>query len=635
VSSYEDTYRRSVEDPDGFWLEAAQALTWEHAPKTGVDDSEAPLYRWFSDGTLNLTVNALDRHVDAGRGEEPALIHDSPVTGTKTTYSFRQLRDEVALTAGALQDLGVTTGDRVLLYMPMIPAAVIGMLACARIGAVHSVVFGGFAPRELASRIDDATPVAILTATGGIEPSRNIEYLPAIAEALEIAEHTVTSVVVKHRDGFETSLADVEDRVPGTSWYDTDTLTEAASPADPVMVASTHPLYILYTSGTTGKPKGVVRDTGGYATALAWSMPNLYGVSEGQTMFTASDVGWVVGHSYIVYAPLLVGATTVLYEGKPIGTPDAGAFWRVAAEYGARSLFTAPTALRAIRKNDPDGALIKDYDLSGFKALYAAGERLDPDTAQWAHDVLGVPVIDNWWQTETGWPIACNPVGIEEKPIKLGSPTLPVPGYQVQIVDGIGEIVNEPEVEGNIAIKLPMPPGTLATLWGNDQRYIDSYLTAFPGYYASGDSGYLDQDGYVFVMGRTDDVINVSGHRLSTGAMEQVVASHPAVAECAVIGVADPLKGQRPSGYVILKSGADVEEAELAADLVKLVRSEIGAVADFKEVRVVQALPKTRSGKILRKTMRQIADGDEYVVPSTIEDASVLDHLIGVLRPGA
>jgi propionyl-CoA synthetase len=635
VSSYEDTYRRSVEDPDGFWLEAAQALTWEHAPKTGVDDSEAPLYRWFSDGTLNLTVNALDRHVDAGRGEEPALIHDSPVTGTKTTYSFRQLRDEVALTAGALQDLGVTTGDRVLLYMPMIPAAVIGMLACARIGAVHSVVFGGFAPRELASRIDDATPVAILTATGGIEPSRNIEYLPAIAEALEIAEHTVTSVVVKHRDGFETSLAEVEDRVPGTSWYDTDTLTQAASPADPVMVASTHPLYILYTSGTTGKPKGVVRDTGGYATALAWSMPNLYGVSEGQTMFTASDVGWVVGHSYIVYAPLLVGATTVLYEGKPIGTPDAGAFWRVAAEYGARSLFTAPTALRAIRKNDPDGALIKDYDLSGFKALYAAGERLDPDTAQWAHDVLGVPVIDNWWQTETGWPIACNPVGIEEKPIKLGSPTLPVPGYQVQIVDGIGEIVNEPEVEGNIAIKLPMPPGTLATLWGNDQRYIDSYLTAFPGYYASGDSGYLDQDGYVFVMGRTDDVINVSGHRLSTGAMEQVVASHPAVAECAVIGVADPLKGQRPSGYVILKSGADVEEAELAADLVKLVRSEIGAVADFKEVRVVQALPKTRPGKILRKTMRQIADGDEYVVPSTIEDASVLDHLIGVLRPGA
>jgi propionyl-CoA synthetase len=635
VRSYEDTYRRSVEDPDGFWLEAAQALTWEHAPKTGVDDSEAPLYRWFSDGTLNLTVNALDRHVDAGRGEEPALIHDSPVTGTKTTYSFRQLRDEVALTAGALQDLGVTTGDRVLLYMPMIPAAVIGMLACARIGAVHSVVFGGFAPRELASRIDDATPVAILTATGGIEPSRNIEYLPAIAEALEIAEHTVTSVVVKHRDGFETSLAEVEDRVPGTSWYDTDTLTQAASPADPVMVASTHPLYILYTSGTTGKPKGVVRDTGGYATALAWSMPNLYGVSEGQTMFTASDVGWVVGHSYIVYAPLLVGATTVVYEGKPIGTPDAGAFWRVAAEYGARSLFTAPTALRAIRKNDPDGALIKDYDLSGFKALYAAGERLDPDTAQWAHDVLGVPVIDNWWQTETGWPIACNPVGIEEKPIKLGSPTLPVPGYQVQIVDGIGEIVNEPEVEGNIAIKLPMPPGTLATLWGNDQRYIDSYLTAFPGYYASGDSGYLDQDGYVFVMGRTDDVINVSGHRLSTGAMEQVVASHPAVAECAVIGVADPLKGQRPSGYVILKSGADVEEAELAADLVKLVRSEIGAVADFKEVRVVQALPKTRSGKILRKTMRQIADGDEYVVPSTIEDASVLDHLIGVLRPGA
>lgn len=633
VSSYEDTYRRSVEDPDGFWLEAAQALTWEHAPTTGVDESEAPLYRWFSDGTLNLTVNALDRHVAAGRGDAPALIHDSAVTDSKTTYTYSQLLDEVATTAGALQDLGVTTGDRVLLYMPMVPAAVIGMLACARIGAVHSVVFGGFAPRELASRIDDAAPVAILTATGGIEPSRNIEYLPAIAESLEIAEHQVAHVAVTHRDGFKTSLEDVKDRVPGAQWHDTETLKQAASPAAPVIVPSTHPLYILYTSGTTGKPKGVVRDTGGYATALAWSMPNLYGVSEGQTMFTASDVGWVVGHSYIVYAPLLVGATTVLYEGKPIGTPDAGAFWRVAAEHGAVSLFTAPTALRAIRKNDPEGALVKDYDLSGLKALFAAGERLDPDTAQWAHDVLGIPVIDNWWQTETGWPIACNPFGFDEKPVKLGSPTLPVPGYQVSIVDAIGEQVQEPGVEGNIAIKLPMPPGTLATLWGNDQRYIDSYLSAFPGYYASGDSGYLDEDGYVFVMGRTDDVINVSGHRLSTGAMEQVVASHQAVAECAVIGVADPLKGQRPSGYVILKSGVEIDEADLAAELVKLVRSEIGAVADFKEVRVVKALPKTRSGKILRKTMRQIADGEEYSVPSTIEDPSVLDHLIGVLRP--
>ncbi|RKW70934.1 AMP-binding protein [Galactobacter caseinivorans] len=635
MTNYAEAYRRSEEDPDGFWLDAARALDWDRAPTTGVDATNAPLYRWFGDGRLNLTFNALDRHVAAGRGDQAALIYDSAVLGVQRSYSYSELLDEVATTAGALRDLGVGVGDRVVLYLPMIPAALIGMLACARIGAVHSVVFGGFAPRELASRIDDAAPSAIITATGGVEPSRRIEYLPAVAEALSLAKHSVSHVLVTQRDGFATSLSDVEQMVPGTSWHDTETLRAAAEPAAPVSVESTHPLYILYTSGTTGAPKGVVRDTGGYATALAWSMENIYGVGPGESIFTASDVGWVVGHSYIVYAPLLVGATTVLYEGKPVGTPDAGAFWRLTAQYRARVLFTAPTALRAIRKADPEGLLVRDYDLSGLRALFAAGERLDPDTAKWAAKVLGVPVIDHWWQTETGWPIAANPFGMDPQPVKLGSPTWPVPGYGVEILDAMGQPVAEPGTEGNIALRLPLPPGTLTTLWGNDQRYVDSYLSTFPGYYATGDSGHVDRHGYVFVMGRTDDVINVSGHRLSTGAMEQVVASHPAVAECAVIGVADPLKGQRPSGYVVLKAGAHIQEDALAQELVALVRQEIGPVADFKEVRVVQGLPKTRSGKILRKTMRQMADGEDYAVPSTIEDPAVLDELMGVLRPRA
>lgn len=633
MSSYAEAYRRSEEDPSGFWLDAAGALEWDQMPTVGVDDSDAPLYRWFGDGRLNLTHNALDRHVAEGRGEQTALIYDSAVLGVQHSYSYAELLDQVATTAGALRGLGVGVGDRVVLYMPMIPAAVIGMLACARIGAIHSVVFGGFAPRELANRIDDATPVAILAATGGVEPNRRIEYLPAVAEALNLASHRVAHVLITERDGFETSLSDIEQLVPGTSWHRAEALRAAAEPADPVSVESAHPLYILYTSGTTGAPKGVVRDTGGYATALAWSMRNIYGVGPGQSIFTASDVGWVVGHSYIVYAPLLVGATTVLYEGKPVGTPDAGAFWRVAAQYRAKVLFTAPTALRAIRRADPSGELVRDYDLSGLGALFAAGERLDPDTATWAGQVLGVPVIDHWWQTETGWPIAANPWGMDPQPVKLGSPTWPVPGYGVEILDALGQPVAQPGTEGNIALRLPLPPGTLLTLWGNDQRYIDSYLSAFPGYYATGDSGYVDSEGYVFVMGRTDDVINVSGHRLSTGAMEQVVASHPAVAECAVIGVADPLKGQRPSGYVVLKSGIQTPEEQIAAELVALVRQEMGPVADFKQVRVVQGLPKTRSGKILRKTMRQIADGEEHSVPSTIEDPAVLDALIGVLRP--
>lgn len=635
MSSYAEAYSRSEEDPDGFWLDAASALDWDRAPTLGIDSSNAPLYRWFSDGRLNLSYNALDRHIAAGRGDQAALIYDSAVLGVRRTYSYSELLEQVATMAGALQELGVGAGDRVVLYMPMIPAALIGMLACARIGAIHSVVFGGFAPRELASRIDDAAPSAILTATGGVEPTRRIEYLPAVAEALALASHRVAHVMVTQRDGFATSLSDVEHLVPGTAWHDAETLRTDAVPVAPVSVDSTHPLYILYTSGTTGAPKGVVRDTGGYATALAWSMQNIYGVGPGQTMFTASDVGWVVGHSYIVYAPLLVGATTVLYEGKPVGTPDAGVFWRVAAQHGARVLFTAPTALRAIRRADPSGELARNVNLSALTALFAAGERLDPDTAQWASEVLGVPVIDHWWQTESGWPIVSNPFAMDPQPAKLGSPTWPVPGYGVDILDAMGERVGEPGTEGNIALRLPLPPGTLMTLWGNDQRYVDSYLTAFPGHYATGDSGHVDRDGYVFVMGRTDDVINVSGHRLSTGAMEQVVASHPAVAECAVIGVADPLKGQRPSGYVVLKAGVDAPEDELAAELVALVRREIGPVADFKEVRVAQGLPKTRSGKILRKTMRQIADGEEYAVPSTIEDPAVLDALVGVLRPPA
>lgn len=634
MSSYAQSYRRAEEDPSGFWLEAASALAWDKQPTQGVDDSRAPLYSWFGDGTLNLSVSALDRHVAAGRGGQAALIYDSAVLGLKRSYSYSELLEQVAKTAGALAGLGVGVGDRVLLYMPMIPEAVIGMLACARLGAIHSVVFGGFAPRELASRIDDAAPAAILTATGGVEPNRRVEYLPALAEALRLSEHTVPHVLVTPREGFATGLSDVDESVPGTRWHDAAALVSAAPAAPPAVVPSTHPLYILYTSGTTGAPKGVVRDTGGYGTALAWSMRNIYGVGPGQTMFTASDVGWVVGHSYIVYAPLLVGATTVLYEGKPVGTPDAGAFWRVAAEHGARALFTAPTALRAIRKADPQAELVGQYDLSELKAIFAAGERLDPDTAAWTAEVTGKPVIDNWWQTETGWPIAANPFGLDPQPIKLGSPTLPVPGYRVRILDAFGEQVSEPNAEGNIALELPLPPGALTTLWGNDERFVSSYLSAFPGYYASGDSGYLDEDGYVFVMGRTDDVINVSGHRLSTGAMEQVLASHPAVAECAVIGVNDPLKGQRPSGYVVLKSGVELSEEELAPQLIALVRKDIGPVADFKDVRVVAALPKTRSGKILRKTMRQIADGENYQVPGTIEDASVLDTLIGVLRPG-
>jgi propionyl-CoA synthetase len=623
MSEYAEHYRRSLEDRDRFWLEAAAAIEWTRRPTRALDDSGAPLYRWFPDGELNTAANALDRHVRDGRAEQPALVWDSAMTDTKRTYTYRQLRDEVAGFAGALRSLGVERGDRVVVYLPMVPEAAIAMLACARIGAVHSVVFGGFAPRELAARIDDARPKVILAASCGIEPTRVVEYKPIVDEALAMAEHRPDRVVVLQRDRHRAEL--------GPDDLDWAELADGAEPVDPVPVAATDPLYILYTSGTTGRPKGVVRDNGGHAVALAYSMRAIYDVQPGDVWWTASDVGWVVGHSYIVYAPLLVGATTVLYEGKPVGTPDAGAFWRVVAEHGAKALFTAPTALRAIKKVDPDGVEMAKHDLSRFETLFMAGERLDPETYHWAHDHLGVPVIDHWWQTETGWPIAANPLGLEPQPVKPGSATKPVPGWDVRILDQAGEQL-PPGQEGAIAIALPLPPGSLPTLWGDDERYVESYLSRYDGYYLTGDSGYVDDDGYLFVMGRTDDVINVAGHRLSTGSMEAVLAAHPAVAECAVVGVRDSLKGQLPHGFVVLKAGAEADEDQLREELVAAVRRDIGPVAAFRDVYVVDALPKTRSGKILRKTMRGIADGREEPVPSTIEDPAVLDALRDRLR---
>jgi len=623
VGTYEDIFRASVEDPEAFWLGAAADIDWVRPPTKALDGTNPPFYRWFPDGELNVCHNALDRHVDAGRGEQAALIYDSPVTGARRTYTYAELRDEVARFAGVLAGLGVGHGDRVVIYMPMVPEAAVAMLACARIGAVHSVVFGGFAPKELAVRIDDATPKVIVSASCGIEVARVIEYKPLLDKAIELAEHKPERCVVLQRPQAQASM--------GANDVDWVEAMAAATPADCVTVKATDPLYILYTSGTTGKPKGVVRDGGGYAVALRWSMPNVYAVGPGEAMFTASDVGWVVGHSYIVYAPLLTGATTVLYEGKPIGTPDAGQFWRVVQEYGIKSLFTAPTAFRAIKKEDPKGEYAAKYDLSNFRYLFLAGERLDPETYHWASDLLGVPVIDHWWQTETGWPIVANPAGIELLPLKAGSPTVPLPGWDVQVLDANGRPV-EAGTDGAIVVKLPMPPGSLPTLWNDDERFVGSYMSAFDGYYLTGDGGRIDADGYVYVMGRTDDVINVAGHRLSTGGMEEVLASHPDVAECAVIGVADVMKGQVPRGFVVLKAGVDREEAQLRAELVQMVRDQVGAVASLRDVAVVAALPKTRSGKILRKTMRGIADGLDEPVPSTIESVEVLDALRPVLR---
>ena len=622
VGTYESVFRASVEDPEAFWLDAARAIDWQTAPTKALD-ARPPFYSWFPDGELNICANALDRHVEAGNGDRAALIYDSPVTGTKRTYTYAQLLDEVARFAGVLAGLGVGRGDRVVVYMPMVPEAAIAMLACARLGAVHSVVFGGFAPRELAIRIDDATPKVIVSASCGIEGKRVLAYKPLLDEAIELAEHTPGKRVILQRP-----QATAEMGPEDVDWAEA---MASAEPAAPVTVAATDPLYILYTSGTTAKPKGVLRDTGGYAVAMAWTMANLYDIGPGETMFTASDVGWVVGHSYIVYAPLIVGATTIIYEGKPVGTPDAGQFWRVIAEHSAKAMFTAPTAFRAIKKEDPKGALLGQYDLSHMRYLFLAGERLDPETYHWASDLLGIPVIDHWWQTETGWAICANPAGLELLPIKPGSPTKPMPGWDVRIVDSSGRPVPSGE-DGAIVIKLPLPPGALPTLWNDDDRYVRSYLTAFDGFYLTGDGGHVDEDGYVYVMGRTDDVINVAGHRLSTGGMEEALASHPAVAECAVIGVADTFKGQVPRGFVVLKAGVDRPEEELRAELVAIVRERIGAVASLREVAVVKGLPKTRSGKILRKTMRGIADGLDEPVPSTIDDVAVLDALRPVLR---
>ena len=626
MADYRTEHARSIEDPEGYWGEQAQLVDWIKNPRRVLDDDHPPFYRWFPDATLNTCYNALDRHVVHGHGDRTALIYDSALADTRASFTYAELLERTAAFAGVLQGFGVQAGDRVVIYMPMIPEAVVAMLACARIGAVHSVVFGGFAPHELAVRVEDARPKALVTASCGIEPGRVIEYKPIVDRALDISEHKPDVVIVKQRPQAEATLDESRD----VDW-DTAVRAGATDPAGCVEVQATDPLYILYTSGTTGKPKGIVRDNGGHAVAMAWSLRNIYDMHPGQVWWTASDVGWVVGHSYIVYAPLITGATTVLYEGKPVGTPDAGAFWRVIAEHSVETLFTAPTAIRAIKKEDPEGKLLAGHDLSSFRALFLAGERLDPDTYQWAKDVLDVPVVDNWWQTETGWPIAANLRGLAPMPIKPGSPTVPVPGYQVDVVGEKGTPVPA-DTEGAICIKLPLPPGTLTTLWRDDERYVSSYLSAFEGYYLSGDGGYVDEDGYLFVMGRTDDVINVAGHRLSTGSMEAVIATHPAVAECAVIGVADPMKGQLPRGFVVLKSGVDQDPDELGRELVAMVRDEIGAVAAFKDVTVVGGLPKIRSGKILRKTMREIADGKDANVPSTIEDTGVLDELRPTLR---
>ncbi|QRZ60992.1 propionyl-CoA synthetase [Rothia sp. ZJ932] len=631
ATRYAQEHERSIAQPEEFWLEAAQGISWVKEPKQALDESTAPLYRWFPDGELNTCFNAVDRHVLNGRGEQTAIIYDSAMQKLRQEITYAELLDQVSRFAGVLRAQGVEKGDRVLIYMPMIPQAYTAMLAVARLGAVHSVVFGGFAPNELAVRIDDCQPKVVVTTSGGLEPKRSIEYIPAVQSAIESSSVKPSTVVVYERAGFEYTIENARAQTNGTAWLSWEQEIQNASAVEPVTVKATDPLYILYTSGTTGTPKGVVRDNGGHAVALHWSMKNIYNLDAGDVMWTASDIGWVVGHSYIVYGPLLAGVTSVMYEGKPVGTPDAGAFWRVAQEAGVKALFTAPTALRAIRKADPEAELLKKYDLDTLETLFVAGERLDPETYHWAHEKLNKPVIDHWWQTETGWAICANLRGLEPMDVKAGSPSVAVPGYNLQVLDPLGEPVGSNE-EGNLALKLPLPPGTLPTLWRNDERYRSSYLETFDGYYATGDSGYIDDDGYVYVMGRTDDVINVSGHRLSTGQMEQILASHPAIAECAVIGVADSLKGQRPSGYVVLKTGASIDAETLTRELIAKVRHELGAVADFKEVCIVEALPKTRSGKILRKTMREMADGLDYKIPSTIEDSSVLEGLLATMR---
>ncbi|MAZ01800.1 MAG: propionyl-CoA synthetase [Sneathiella sp.] len=625
MTSYEQDYQQSLKDPEAFWSKAAEGISWSKPWDRVLNSDNPPFYRWFEGAEMNTCYNCLDRHVEEGRGDQNALIYDSPMTGQVVKFTYREFTDIVARFAGALASRGIKKGDRVLIYMPMVPEAAVAMLACARIGAIHSVVFGGFAPKELATRIDDAKPVAIVAASCGLEPGRTIAYKPLIDDAINLSTHKPSSCIVLQRPECAADLSEERD----CDWQE---LVAAAEPAPCVPVAATDPLYILYTSGTTGIPKGVVRDNGGHAVALRWSMKHVYDINPGEVFWAASDVGWVVGHSYIVYAPLLHGCTTILYEGKPVGTPDAGVFWRVIQDHKVKALFTAPTAFRAIRQQDPEGKLIADYDLSQFVTLFLAGERADPDTIIWAQDQLQVPVIDHWWQTETGWAIGANCMGYGMKPVKLGSPTLPVPGYDIRIIDekdGKTEMARG-EI-GVIAVKLPLPPSSLPTLWQNDEGFVRSYMADIPGYYKTGDAGYIDEDGYLFIMARTDDIINVAGHRLSTGGMEEVLAGHPDVAESAVMGVQDQLKGQIPVGFVVLNAGVNRPEEEIQKELVALVREKIGPVAAFKIALVVKRLPKTRSGKILRAVMRKIADGEPYNAPATIDDPAILTEITEVL----
>ena len=621
---YAEVHGRSLSEAEAFWAEAAEDIHWYKKWDKVLDDSNPPFYRWFTGGEVNTCYNTVDRHVEEGRGDQLALIYDTPITGEPTQkITFRELQHKVAHFAGALKAQGVEKGDRVIIYMPMVPEAVISMLACARIGAVHSVVFGGFAPNELATRIEDAKPKLMISASCGVEPSGVIAYKPLLDEAIDISSVKPEKCIIMQRSQVEAELIEGRD----IEWSDS---LEGVEPADCVPLAATDPLYILYTSGTTGIPKGVVRDNGGHLVALKWSMPNVYDVSPGQVFWAASDVGWVVGHSYIVYAPLVHGCTTILFEGKPVGTPDAGVFWRIISEHGVEVFFTAPTAFRAIKRDDPDAELMKNYDLSRFRILFLAGERSDPDTIQWAEEHLKVPVIDHYWQTETGWPMLANPMGIEHMPVKYGSPSKSVPGYDFKVLDSECREVGAGEM-GALCVKLPLPPGCLPTLWNADDRYVDSYLSEYPGFYKTGDAGYMDEEGYVYVMSRTDDIINVAGHRLSTGGMEEVLSAHPDVAECAVIGVKDQLKGQLPLGFLVLKAGVDKQDEDIVSEVVQLVRQQIGAVASFRQATVVKRLPKTRSGKILRGTMACIADGEEYRMPATIDDPAILPEITEAL----
>ncbi len=615
---YRETYKSWQDDPEAFWMQAAEAIDWVKKPSKALDDSNAPMYQWYADGVMNTCYNALDRHMEGGRGEQAAIIYDSPITGAKATISYSDMLERVATLAGALARKGVGKGDRVLIYMPMVPEALEAMLACARLGAVHSVVFGGFAANELAVRIDDATPKAVIAASCGIEPGRVIAYKPLLDEAIKLSTHKPEFSVILQREQLAAELGETD--------HEWDAFKAGAEPAPCTPVGGADPLYILYTSGTTGQPKGVVRPNGGHAVALHWTMKNIYNVEAGEVFWAASDVGWVVGHSYICYGPLLAGATAIVFEGKPVGTPDAGTFWRVIEEHKVVSFFTAPTAFRAIKRVDPEGEFVKKHDLSSLKALFLAGERADSDTIIWAQNQLGVPVIDHWWQTETGYSIAAIPMGLEAMPVKLGSPGVPMPGFEVVALGDDGHPVPASEM-GAIAIKLPLPPGTLSGLWQAEARYKSAYLETFPGYYETGDAGMIDEDGYLYIMARTDDVINVAGHRLSTGAMEEVLSSHPDVAECAVIGVADQLKGQLPLGFLCLTAGVERPEADVVAECVKLVRAKIGPVAAFKLACVVERLPKTRSGKVLRGTMANIADGLAWKMPATIDDPIILDEI--------